>query len=252
MPIDEGMTVNEQRKYLKLMRPRYVQANRVGRGGLLTEMAAVTGLHRKSLLRLLHAPRLERAPKRPRLRRRQYGADVGDVVRVVWESLDYVCAERLTPALRATAQQLAQWEVLVRTPEVEAQLAGISRATVQRLLQRFQLDTPKLPRHKPQAPNRLLREVPMERLSWATSVPGSFETDLVHHCGPVAEGPGGLHLRPAAGGCGHGLERTGGGAGAQPGRRDGGRVPAGTGPAPVSHLRPTCTRITAASSSTTT
>ena len=28
----------------------------------------------------------------------------------------------------------------------------------------------------------------MERLSWATTVPGSFETDLVHHCGPVADG----------------------------------------------------------------
>jgi len=28
----------------------------------------------------------------------------------------------------------------------------------------------------------------MERLSWATTVPGSFETDLVHHCGPVAAG----------------------------------------------------------------
>ena len=30
-------------------------------------------------------------------RRRRYGAVVADVARVVWESLDYVCAERLTP-----------------------------------------------------------------------------------------------------------------------------------------------------------
>ena len=28
----------------------------------------------------------------------------------------------------------------------------------------------------------------MERLWWATSTPGSFEADLVHHCGPVAAG----------------------------------------------------------------
>jgi hypothetical protein len=28
----------------------------------------------------------------------------------------------------------------------------------------------------------------MGRLSWETAVPGSFETDLVHHCGPVAAG----------------------------------------------------------------
>ena len=188
MPIDEKMSVNERRKYLKLVAPRYAQAGRVERSTLLTEMGAVTRLHRKSLLRLMHGPTLERAPKRPRVRRRRYGAAVAEAVRVVWESLDYVCAERLTPALLPTAQQLARWEELALTAETEEHLATISRATVQRLLQRFQQDTPKLPRRKPQPPNLLLRQVPMERLSWATQAPGSFETDLVHHCGPVTIG----------------------------------------------------------------
>jgi len=155
---------------------------------MLDDMEAMTGLHRKSLLRLLNAPILERKPRGRRRQRRRYGAEVGDVIRVCWESLDYVCAERLTPALPATARQLAQWEEVVLTEDVLAKLSAISRATVQRLLQRFQLDTPKLPRRKPQPPNRVLRPVPMERLSWATTEPGSFETDLVHHCGPLAEG----------------------------------------------------------------
>ena len=133
-------------------------------------------------------PSLDRAPKRPRLRRRKYGAAVGDVVRVVWESLDYVCAERLTPVLLDTARQLAEWGELVLTPEVESALSTISRSTVQRLLERFQQDTPKLPRRKPQPPNRLLREVPMKRLPWDIKVPGSLEADLVHHCGPISAG----------------------------------------------------------------
>jgi hypothetical protein len=151
-------------------------------------MGAVTGLHRKSLLRLMHGPTLERAPKGPRVRRRRYGVAVADVVRVVWESLDYVCAERLTPELLSTARHLARWEEVMLTPEVEVALGSISRATVQRLLQRFQQYSRKLPRRKPQPPNRLLREVPMERLSWAIDCPGAFETDLVHHCGVVAVG----------------------------------------------------------------
>jgi len=188
MPSDEKMSVDERRKYLKLVAPRYVKARRAERSKLLTEMREVTGLHRKSLLRLMHMPSLERAPGRRRFRRRRYGAAVAEVVQVVWESLDYVCAERLTPALLPTARQLARWEELVLTPEVEGALRTISRATVQRLLQHFQQDTPKLPRRKPQPPNRLLRDVPMERLWWATSTPGSFEADLVHHCGPVAAG----------------------------------------------------------------
>lgn len=188
MPSDDRMSVDERRKYLKLVAPRYSRAGRVERSGLLTEMGAVTGLHRKSLLRLMHGPTLERAPKRPRFRRRRYGVAVADVVRVVWESLDYVCAERLTPELLSTARHLARWEEVMLTPEVEVALGSISRATVQRLLQRFQQYSLKLPRRKPQPPNRLLREVPMERLSWAIDCPGAFETDLVHHCGVVAVG----------------------------------------------------------------
>jgi hypothetical protein len=188
MPDDEKMSIDERRKYLKLVAPRYAKAMRRERGQLLTEMGEVTKLHRKSLIRLMNMPSLERAPKKPRFKRRRYGTAVADVVRVVWESLDYVCAERLTPVLLETAQQLARWEELVLTSEVEVALGTISRATVQRLLERFQQDTPKLPRRKPQPPNRLLREVPMERLSWKIESPGSFETDLVHHCGAVAAG----------------------------------------------------------------
>lgn len=188
MPSNERMSVNERRKYLKLVVPRYAKLRRKERGQLLTEMGEVTGLHRKSLIRLMGLPSLERALNRKRLKVRRYDTAVGDVVRIVWESLDYVCAERLTPVLVDTARQLAEWEELTLASEVENKLSSISRATVQRLLQRFQLDSPKLPRRRPQPPNRLLRDVPMERLSWDTRVPGDFETDLVHHCGTVAAG----------------------------------------------------------------
>jgi hypothetical protein len=188
MPSDERMSIDEKRKYLRLVAPRYARAKRRERSELLTEMAAVTRLHRKSLIRLMGMPSLDRAPKRPRFRRRKYGAAVRDVVRVVWESLDYVCAERLTPVLLDTGRQLAEWEELVLTTEVESALSTISRSTVQRLLERFQQDTPKLPRRRPQPLNRLLREVPMERLPWDTQVPGSLEADLVHHCGPISAG----------------------------------------------------------------
>jgi hypothetical protein len=188
MPSGEEMSINERRKYLKVVGSRYVRARRSERGELLTEMGEVTGLNRKSLIRLMHLPSLERAPKRSRFKRRKYGSAVADVVRVVWESLDYVCAERLTPALLETARRLAAWEELVLTVEVEEALGTISRATVQRLLEHFWQDTPKLPRRKPQPVNRFLREVPMGRLRWDISLPGSFETDLVHHCGSVAAG----------------------------------------------------------------
>lgn len=62
MPTEERMTVNERRKYLKLMKPRYQKANQSEQSALLTEMEQVTGLHRKSLLRRLARSHLG-APK---------------------------------------------------------------------------------------------------------------------------------------------------------------------------------------------
>ena len=62
MLADEEMSVDGRRKYLKWMAKRYVAADKEGRGGLLSEMGAVTGLHRKSLTRLMNGPSLERQP----------------------------------------------------------------------------------------------------------------------------------------------------------------------------------------------
>ena len=71
MPNNERMNINERRKYLRLVRSRYVQSGRKERSQLLTEMGEVTGLKRKSLIRLMNLPSLERAPRkvRPKARR---------------------------------------------------------------------------------------------------------------------------------------------------------------------------------------
>ena len=52
MATEVSITVDERRKYLAVVSKRYEAAGRSERGLLLDEMAAVTGLHRKSLVRL--------------------------------------------------------------------------------------------------------------------------------------------------------------------------------------------------------
>ncbi len=187
MPACYEMNIDDRRKYLKRMVDRYWAADRPGRSQLLAEMEAVTMLHRKSLIRLLHESTLDRRPRTAQ-RGRVYLPETEDVIRVVWESLDYVCAERLTPSLLPTAQHLARFGELRLTDVIEAQLGEISRATVQRLLGRLSQDSPRLPRRGPESANRLAREIPTGRIPWQTSEPGHFEVDLVHHCGPTTSG----------------------------------------------------------------
>ncbi len=190
---DDAMTVDERRKYVRRMEGRYQAADRAGRGQLLDEMALVTGLHRRSLVRLLSPQGLGLGRQaRRRQRGRTYGHLVDDALRVIWESLDYICAARLTPVLVPTAQRLAQHGELRLTPELEAQLGQISRASVQRRLTRLGQDTPRLPRGGPERASRVnavARQIPMRRIAWDEAEPGHFEVDLVHHGGhePVGE-----------------------------------------------------------------
>jgi hypothetical protein len=187
MPTEEQMTVNERRKYLKLMKALYQRAKRGERSRLLTEMQAVTGLHRKSLLRLLHASRLT-PKKRTTPRQRTYGLAVEQVILVVWESLDYVCAQGLTPLLLATAQQLAGFGSVRLTSEVEQQLGQISEAPVRRLLRKQRSRKRRLPRKGPERANQGRKEVPLKRIAWETADAGHFEVDLVPHGGESSTG----------------------------------------------------------------
>jgi IS30 family transposase len=187
VPDAERMTVNERRKCLKRMQGRYLNGTREERSRLLDELVVLTGLHRKSVVRLLKGSSLERQPRR-RQRSREYGAAVDDALRVIWESLDHVCAERLTPALVATAEQLARHGELVVTAEVLEQLGRISVSSVQRRLTRLGQDTMRLPRRGPERANKVAKAIPMRRIPWDTTEPGHFEIDLVHHSGPRSDG----------------------------------------------------------------
>jgi hypothetical protein len=182
----EKMTIDERRKYLRMMKERYVKAGRKAKGQLLDEMEAVTGLDRKTLIRLMNGG-LARKPRR-RQRGTIYGPQVDDALRVIYESYDYICAERLTPNLVGMACHLARHGELEVTSLLLAQLEQISISTVQRRLRRICQDQPRLPRPKPKPRSKLLRGIPMRRLPWTILEPGHLETDLVHHCGASASG----------------------------------------------------------------
>ena len=119
MTTEEKMMVKDRFKYLRRMKSRYVQASRQERSRLLDEMEAVTGLHRKSLIRLMNSS-LERKPRR-RQRGRTYGAEVDDALRVIVETFDYLCARRIQPNLVWMAQRLAAHDELEVSPPIAGQ-----------------------------------------------------------------------------------------------------------------------------------
>lgn len=154
MSTEDEMTIDERRKYLRKMQRRYRQAHRRERGRLLDDMEAITGLHRKSLIRLMNGS-LER--QRRRQRGRTYGPEVDDALRVISESMDYICAERLTPNLTWLADHLATHGELHTSPRLREQLEQISVSTVKRILARIRQDEPRLTPPGPKRGNLLTR-----------------------------------------------------------------------------------------------
>jgi hypothetical protein len=186
MTTDTQMNIDERYKYLRIQQRRYAAAQtRRAKRELLDEMERVTGLHRKHLIQLLGQASIQRRP-RSRERERTYGREVDEVLALVWEAQDYICAERLQPVLVFTAEQLATFGRLSLGPGLREQLGTISPATIRRHL-------PPLPLgHVTRAGKRLQnvhqQEIPMRRIPWDIQEPGHFELDLVHHCGPHTEG----------------------------------------------------------------
>jgi len=187
MTTEEQMTIEERYKYLRMMKARYVKADRQERGRLLDEMEAMTGQHRKSLIRRVKSS-LERRP-RSRERERTYGADVTAAIKVVASSMDDPCAERLTPNLKWMAEHLSKFGELEVSEAVLEQLEQISISTVRRRLETIHRDQPRRRRRKPpRLTNQARKDVPMGRIAWNVQDPGHFEADTVHHCGLSASG----------------------------------------------------------------
>jgi hypothetical protein len=186
MANDEHMTIQERRKYLRIMQKAYQGADRAQQGRLLDTMETATGLNRKTLIRLMGSD-LKRKP-RQRQRGPTYRRDVDRALRVIAESADFICAERLTPNLVDLAEQLARHGELHLTEPLRQQLAQISETTVYRRLAHFRQDEAQRRRRAPRPRAGVIQSIPMRRIPWDERQPGHFEVDLVHHAGARADG----------------------------------------------------------------
>jgi hypothetical protein len=189
MTLEDKMRIEERYAYLDRMKRRYDRANRAEKVQLLDEMQAMTGLHRKSLLRLMRPPKVERKPRRKQ-RGRQYSPQVDDAIRVIRETLDGICPERLTPALPEMATHLARFGELQVNDDLLQELQTISVSTVARIVQRISQDEPRLPqrRGRPRYAPGVAGQIPVRVIPWDESEPGHFEVDSVIHCGSDASG----------------------------------------------------------------
>lgn len=166
---------------------RYALGNRMERGRILDEFAAVTGHHRKHAMRLLRAG-MTSSNSGPRPARRLYGEAVRQVLIVIWEASDRICGKRLRPLVPILIEAMERHGHLDLAPEVRSGLLRMSAATMDRALRQARGPTGGRRRRAP--PSAAIRRSVAVRTfdGWDDPPPGFMEADLVAHCGTTVKG----------------------------------------------------------------
>lgn len=180
------MTQKSRREYVERVRHRYLEGNRPEKTKILDEFVAVSGLHRKSAIRVLRQGYQRKRERRGR--QRTYTGAVVEALVHIWRVCGCICGKRLQPFLPEIVVVLEAHGELVLDAETRMLLLQISAATIDRKLQSYRqgqgrgLSTTK--------PGTLLKQsIPVRTFAdWDDVRPGFVEMDLVAHCGETTEG----------------------------------------------------------------
>ena len=173
-----------RQQYLQQMRDRYVVAKRAARSALLDEAVAMTGYHRKALIRRFTRPVGPRRRRRGRPRR--YGPTVVTALRAVWRAAGYPWSVRLQALLPLWIPRVRTR--LPLTPGVETQLRQLSPRQMDRLLQADKRQVRRRLYGRTKPGTLLKHHVPLRTDRWDVTTPGYTEVDLVAHSGDRADG----------------------------------------------------------------
>lgn len=170
-------------EYLARMRERYADADRASKQRLLDEVCAMTGYHRKAVIRALRRParRARRRVGRPR----QYGPAVIGALRGIWEAAGYPWSERL----RALLPVWLPWARPRIAADVETKLRAMSARQMDRALQPYKRRLRQRQYGRTKPGTLLKHQIPLKTGRWAVHEPGFTEIDLVAHSGDRADGP---------------------------------------------------------------
>jgi hypothetical protein len=195
-----GFTMKEKQTLTREYAPRYRQADRKMKRGILDEYIRLTGYHRKYAMALLKGwgktilMQVDGTPVKLKAgtttrrkgggRKPRYGPEVTASLRSIRAFFGYRCGKLRSPLMRNQMAFFQPWPPFHLTADIRDKLLTISPATIDRALQS---DRKKLTLKGKSGtkPGKLLKKHISVRTHypWNERNPGFFEVDTVHHCG---------------------------------------------------------------------
>ena len=184
--MDKTVSQRTREEILAKLRQRYKSAGKEHKQKLLNQAQELFGYHRKSAIRVLRAPVVERGPRIITGRPVNYEPGVLlPALRKIWEASDFACGVRLAAML---PEWIPGYEAHEKSlvMEVRDKLLSASARTLDRLLEplRVQGGGRSLTR-----PGTLLRhQIPIRGSVWEENKAGWLEVDTVALCGGSVAG----------------------------------------------------------------
>lgn len=181
------MRLDARRDLVGRWRAEYAAATKRRKGEILDALCEATGWGRKHAIEALRELPLAKG-KRTRRRKKTYGPNEEAALVKVWRLSGFLSSKRLAPFLPEFLDALERHGELALPEPARTRLAGMSAATVDRLLKRHRSAHPRPP--SATRPGGLLKsQVAVRRgTEWDDARPGFCEVDTVAHCGGTLQG----------------------------------------------------------------
>jgi hypothetical protein len=185
---EKMMSQRSKHEMIEAIRPRYLKVNRAGKEQILNEFVATTGYHRKYAIHVLKHGSQPRGLKKPG-RHKKYAGEIVQILEQIWEIYGRICSKRLQPFLAEGISILERCHELSVSPEDKQLLLSMSRATIDRCLQKARFTHPQHGLSTTKPGYLLKKAIPIRTFTpWEDEQPGFLEIDLVAHCGSTTEG----------------------------------------------------------------
>lgn len=181
------MSKVSKREYLFEVKKKYWKSGKGRKGQLLDDFCSFTGYHRKYATNLLNKP-LPKKWKRYKPRAKYYDQPVVDALKVIWEALDSICAERVHPQIPDMLEKLIDCKEIVVGEEVKDKLLRVSLGSVKAILRKEKTRSVIRIGGTTRPGTLLKHQIAIRYGPWEDVDPGFFEMDTVAHCGDNVAG----------------------------------------------------------------
>jgi transposase len=183
--MEQQMNILIREDYLTIAKTHYQESDKREKGEILIELENRTGMHRKSLIRLLRSKDKNRGKRGPGRKKKYDDPELFRALFKIWQQTNLMCSKRLKAALPLWLPFMKDNEITDTTRKL---LYDISPRSIDRLFSKVKLKFKKKGLCTTKPGSIIKNRIPVKTEQWEENRLGFFEADTVAHCGGSTAG----------------------------------------------------------------